>query len=506
MKTGAIFILSLTAILTLTAGGAFGKYSGGSGTAGDPYQIATKADLLALANNTGDYGNCFILTADINMGGQVFTMAIIAFGPPFTGTFDGNDHKINNFTINGGGGSYIGLFGINSGSVKNLSLENCSVSGAYYVGGLVGLNYSNISNCYSTGMVSGSYCVGELVGYNYGGNIRNCYSTGTVNGSSGSEYVGGLVGWNEGSISDCNSTGTVIGTTTGGDYSSNLGGLVGINDGSISNCYSTGAVNGGSYYQCVGGLSGSNKGNISNCYSTGTVSGSSGSTNVGGLVGWNYSNISNCYSTGAVSGDVDGVGGLVGINTGSISNCYSTGAVSVSPSSVSSVVGGLVGWNYSSISNCYSTGSVKGVYVVGGLVGQNNSGTISSSFWDKQTSGKTTSMGGTGMTTAQMKTLSTFTSAGWDFTNETANGTSDYWRMCVNGVNYPQLNWGYAQYGDFACPDGVGMEDFTYFVQRWLESDCTSSNNDCGGTDMDASGTVDFKDFAIFAENWLSGE
>ena len=52
MKTRTTFILSLTAILTLAAGSAFGKYSGGSGTAGNPYKIATKVDLLALAANT----------------------------------------------------------------------------------------------------------------------------------------------------------------------------------------------------------------------------------------------------------------------------------------------------------------------------------------------------------------------------------------------------------------------------------------------------------------------
>ncbi len=131
MKTRTTFILFLTAILTLAAGSAFGKYSGGSGTAGTPYKIATKADLLALAANTDDYGKCFILTADINMAGQVFTTAIIAADNSFsfTGTFDGNGHKITNFTINGG--SFVGLFGYidSGGTVKNLGLENCSVSG-----------------------------------------------------------------------------------------------------------------------------------------------------------------------------------------------------------------------------------------------------------------------------------------------------------------------------------------------------------------------------------------
>ena len=238
MKARTTFILFLTAILTLAAGSAFGAYSGGSGTAGDPYKIATKADLLALAANTGDYGNCFILTADVNLQGQVFTTAIIASGADFNGTFDGNDHKITNFTINGGSNSYLGLFGNTNtfGSVKNLGLENYSVSGNYYVGGLVGMNYGNISNCYSTGAVSGSIDVGGLVGCNSNGSISNCYSMGSVSGSPSSSSVGGLVGGNSnGGISNCYSTGSVSGSDT-------VGGLVGHNDdgSSISNCYSAG--------------------------------------------------------------------------------------------------------------------------------------------------------------------------------------------------------------------------------------------------------------------------
>ncbi len=329
MKTRTTLIMSLTAILTLAAGSAFGSYSGGSGTAGDPYQIADANDLLALAANTANYSKCFILTADIDLQyRQVWTTAIIAAdtdnsnedfdGTAFTGTFDGNGHKIIHFTINGGSNWYLGLFGyINSGSVKNLGLENCSVRGYYYVGGLVGYNMNdgNVSNCYSTGSVSGvsgSEYVGGLVGSNYGGNVSNCYSTGTVSGGDGSYGLGGLVGVNDGSINDCYSTGDV----TGGDGSYGLGGLVGGNDCDISNCYSTGTVSG---YMYVGGLVGENiYGIISNCYSTGVVG---GSDNVGGLLGYNDGDISNCYSTGVVGGS-DNVGGLLGYNDGSISGSY----------------------------------------------------------------------------------------------------------------------------------------------------------------------------------------
>ena len=499
MKTGTTFTLFLTAILTLAAGSVFGAYSGGTGDPCTPYQIATKADLLALAANTADYNKCFILTADINMGGQVFTTAIIApdtvagnysfEGTAFTGTFDGNGHKITNFTINGGHNCHLGLFGYISsgGSVKNLGLENFTVSGSsnsQYVAGLVGLSSGSISNCYSTGAVSGgsnSFSVGGLVGGNSGG-ISDCYSTGAV---SGYADFGGLVGYNysNSSINDCYSTGDV----NGGDSSYDIGGLVGGNNGSISTCYSTGDINGGDSSYDIGGLVGGNSssGSISTCYSTGAVSGVSNSYYVGCLVGYNSGGISNCYSTGTVSGSED-VGGLVGGNYGTISSCYSTGAVGGSTK-----VGGLVGWTGGSVSNCYSTGTVNGSAIVGGLLGENYKGKIircystgrpagssnvgglcgykvtggdyedTGNFWDIQTSGCAISAGGTGKTTAEMKMLSTFTSAGWDFVNLWGIG---------NGQTYPYLK----------PLTGVNPADLNY------------------------SGKVDFDDFAIFADNWLT--
>ena len=390
-----------------------------------------------------NYDKCFILTADIDMEGQVFTMAIIAAdidslnggfqGTAFTGTFDGNGHKVTHFTIvKSGSNWYFGLFGKIDigGSVKNLGLENCSVSGSsyssWYVGGLVGNNNGNIINCYSRGAVSGSSCVGGLVGLNDSGSISNCYSTGAVSDTSGSSGVGGLVGVNNyGSISNCYATGAVI---SGDDFC--VGGLVGDNySGSISNCYSTGTVSGPWY---VGGLVGGNNysGSISNCYSTSAISGSVGSSNIGGLVGGNAGSVSNCYSTGAVSG-TQYVGGLVGGNdySGNISNCYSSG--SVSGSSIY-YIGGLVGLNHGNISNCYSRGAVSGSSIyIGGLVGANYGGSVSSSFWDTDTSGQTTSAGGTGKATAEMKTKSTFTDVGWDFTT--------IWGI-YDGISYPWLS------------------------------------------------------------------
>jgi hypothetical protein len=69
--------------------------------------------------------------------------------------------------------------------------------------------------------------------------------------------------------------------------------------------------------------------------------------------------------------------------------------------------------------------------------GERTGGTITNCFWDTETSGMPNSNGGTGKTTAQMQTESTFTSAGWDFSD--GDGNPAIWRMPIN--DYPHLAW-----------------------------------------------------------------
>jgi hypothetical protein len=133
------------------------------------------------------------------------------------------------------------------------------------------------------------------------------------------------------------------------------------------------------------------------------------------------------------------VGGLVGDNDdGSITNCYSTGAVNGGGSA-----GGLVGClDGGSITACYSIGSVIGTHrSIGGLVGSED-GKITASFWDVETSGQTAGSGPgvAGLTTAEMQTASTFLDAGWDLIGETENGTDDIWWI-DEGQDYPHLWW-----------------------------------------------------------------
>jgi len=183
----------------------------------------------------------------------------------------------------------------------------------------------------------------------------------------------------------------------------------------------------------VAGIVGFSKGNIETSYCTGTVS---GNRFVGGLTGRNWSTINASYNAATVTGH-DDVGGLTAGNYGSITNSYNTGAVTADWDA-----GGLAGTNNGSISTSYSTGTVSGDNRAGGLVGYNNwdYGVITSSFWDTETSGLSTSDGGIGKTTAEMQTASTFLEAGWDFMDETANGTEDIWQI-LEGEDYPRLWW-----------------------------------------------------------------
>ncbi len=211
-----------------------------------------------------------------------------------------------------------------------------------------------------------------------------------------------------------------------------VGGLVGhMHDGNLSNCHSTGNVAGDTH---VGGLVGECGGIVSNTYSAANVS---GNFEVGGLMGQNHATVSKSYSTGRVTGH-EYVGGLVGWNhDGTISNSYSSGRVDGE-----SLVGGLVGHNRGSVSNCHSTGSVTGYEDVGGLVGRNYEGNVNNSFWDTETSGQSTSNGGTGMNTTDMQDITTLSGATWDIVavaNPSTRDPSYIWNI-VDDETYPFLS------------------------------------------------------------------
>ncbi len=262
----------------------------GTGTEENPFEISSFNNLFWISQNSETWDKHFIQTTDIDAGQtNLFDGGWTPIGNSvmyFTGSYNGQGHIINNLYIDQVSKDYIGLFGLAyQATIINLGLTNLDIVGRNYVGGLVGLSFSTIYSCFTTGNISGSL------------------------------YLGGLLGYN-------------------------------------------------------------------------------------------ISSVSNCYSSVNVSGNM--------------------------------VVGGLVGYHeQSSVTNCYSKGSVIGNWNAGGLVGINGS-VVSNSFWDTQTSGLSTSQGGTGKTTSAMKTLSTFTNAGWDF--------PDVWKIDEISNNpdndgYPFLEW-----------------------------------------------------------------
>ncbi len=278
----------------------------GDGSSGAPYEIATLENLYWITQNSTEWNKYFKQTALINAaassswdGGSGFT-PIGNSSTRFTGDYDGQEFIISNLYINRSATSSIGLFGeANGATIVNVSLGNATVTGQDYVGGMIGRCVSmpcTITNCEISGTVTGGTFVGGLVGYLYG-NITGSASACAVYAST--QAGGGLVGHTVGAatITDCYSLGNVEGTAI---ITEKIGGLVGDNEGTISQSYSTGDVS---------------------CYDNLT----------GGFVGYSASSITNCYSTGDVTrytSSLTGFGAFAGEQDGgSITNCYSIGSV-----------------------------------------------------------------------------------------------------------------------------------------------------------------------------------
>jgi hypothetical protein len=410
-------------------------------------------------------------------------------GFEFSGTFDGNGYNISNLYIKRVTTDYQGLFGyLANATIQDLGLINVSVFGDSSIGGLTGNNYGgNISDSFSTGIVNGTGDeIGGLTGNN-SGTINNSYSTAEVNGD---RFVGGLTGNNSGTILDSYATGEVncdswcgglTGTNHGGHINNSyatgnifgtsyiIGGVVGymIINGTINNSYATGNVSGTASAYSLGGLIGIlETGKIFSSYATGNVT---GGNSVGGLAGSAAGVTSNqSYATGNVSGNTN-VGGFMGIlfsdvnGNGTALDCYATGNVNGNTS-----VGGLMGkvqGDGTTVTRCYSTGIVTGNSSEGGLIGDGGGDdNVTVSFWDTQTSGQTTSEGGTGKTTTEMKTLSTYTNAGWNISLY-ENYTNDIW-FIDNPADYPRLELQYATYEQLpepTTPGGGGGSGSTTF-------------------------------------------
>ena len=243
----------------------------------------------------------------------------------------------------------------------------------------------------------------------------------------------GLVGYMNGSGTIRN-VGLIDAEVRGRDA---VGGLVGLNSGSITGSYTTGRVEG--QRDWVGGLVGTNFGTIHTSYATGRVS---GINDVGGLVGWNHGTIHTSYATGRVSGSRNNVGGLVG-----------------------RVPMGASG----QIRTSYATGRVSGNSHVGGLVGHQQGGNTTHSYWNTTTSGQPTSPGGTAQTTEALQTPTGYSGiyADWNVDLNGDGTTDDPWHFGTSS-QYPALKGPTGTWTDFGHQLRAGPTSLTVTTDTGL--------------------------------------
>ena len=201
------------------------SFSGGTGTQGDPWLIASQADLTALAEflNSGNaatfdtenagVGNChgyyFKQTADIDLTGVTWEPIGYSGSYYFAGNYDGGGHSITNAVSTGkvdpDGYATAGIFGwVAFGSVANLHVKNANFvatgqNNYSYVGGIAGVCYgSSIKNCsvenssLESRRNNNNNCAGSIVGYSTGGTFEKCAAEN--NQIRTMAYGGGFVG------------------------------------------------------------------------------------------------------------------------------------------------------------------------------------------------------------------------------------------------------------------------------------------------------------------------
>ena len=201
------------------------SFSGGTGTQGDPWLIASQADLTALAEflNSGNaatfdtenagVGNChgyyFKQTADIDLTGVTWEPIGYSGSYYFAGNYDGGGHSITNAVSTGkvdpDGYATAGIFGwVAFGSVANLHVKNANFvatgqNNYSYVGGIAGVCYgSSIENCsvvnssLESKRNNNNNCAGSIVGYSTGGTFEKCAAEN--NQIKTMAYGGGFVG------------------------------------------------------------------------------------------------------------------------------------------------------------------------------------------------------------------------------------------------------------------------------------------------------------------------
>ena len=256
-----------------------GGESSGSGTADDPWVIATADrwnEIAASINGTqpGDYkvGDYYLVTNDVDFSGKNF----IAWDS-FSGQLTGNGNSLKGITATrtvaeadiDADAAIFGVIRINSGTVKDLKIEATLTSNGNRIGGMTGRNNGTLDGVYFVkGTLTGVKRVGGIAGEN-NSVIVNCAVLGGNISSSG-ENAGGITGGNTNAkafVINCYSW--MESLVSSGP---NTGGIIGYggSDSFAVNCYTTTAtvVSGGMYGGAVGYVK---KSNLQNIYGNSAV-------------------------------------------------------------------------------------------------------------------------------------------------------------------------------------------------------------------------------------------
>ncbi|MBP5681071.1 MAG: InlB B-repeat-containing protein, partial [Bacteroidales bacterium] len=454
----------------------WGITAGADGSAEHPYIITTTADLDQLservnARNTYE-GKHFLLGDDITYNKEVENnYTPIKY---FEGTFDGNGKTISGININKPDEIFQGLFGTIEGSavVKNVNLANSIIVGYSYVGGIAGWNDGTISDCTSSAqLVGGEYC------YNFGG----------------------IVGKNDdGTISDCISSALLV----GGEEGEGFGGIAGYNDGgTLSGNFSIGVtVPAVSKYGAIAGDRDDESSMSNNYYYNFTVAGQSNATDVG------------CRGRDVTDND-----GAVSVHTITLGEGVTLAAsASKSYNNTNYYVKGLsVELNYS---GTVPEGFVFCGYAVNGEAIEGNSFTMPAADvtvtarWARIYTIAYDANGGTGAPDAQTKiegedlTLTTsvptrpgYKFVGWKASNEAGHDYVDLglpsglkWATCNIGANNPE------EYGDyFAWGETTGYNSgkttFDWSTYKYCNGDYDKQTKYCNNRSFGNNGFTDTK-------------
>ena len=281
----------------------------------DTVYLRTAEDLAELSRNctldSWSQGKTVYLEADIDLTGVEFFPI-----PTFGGTFEGQGHTISGLSITGSG-NVRGLFRYiqPSGAVRDLHVSGSIAPSdrKNTLGGLVGENQGTITNCTFSGAVSGADSIGGIAGINEAqGQIINCSFSGSV---TGEHYVGGIAGQNYGSIVQCENSGSI--NTTEVDAELNLDNL---------NQDQLNAAENVPVCTDIGGITGFSSGILQSCVNAGAVGYAHVGYNIGGIVGRQSGYLNGCTNSGTILGRKD-VGGIAGQLVPEVRLLYNEGQV-----------------------------------------------------------------------------------------------------------------------------------------------------------------------------------